>query len=621
RLLRGGQGPEVVRLRGQVLGDPQPPFCRVLLEGAGGRTELAFPSCPELRQGWVVAVEGRLSRPRPAPHPLLASAAERLARQGAWTRLRVERLEVLERPPTPIADLRRRIAGRLVAVGGAERGGLLAALVLGSAVVPLPDGLREAFRASGLSHALAASGFHLTVLLGAVMALGRGLGRGVRLTLAGTAIVLFLLLAGPQPSVVRAVLMGGVALVALESGRRGRPLGLLGLTVAVMLLLRPSWLLDVGFQLSVAATAGLVITASPLEQRLLAWLPGPLRRWLAPALAVPLAATLWTLPLQLLHFGALPLYAVPANLAATPLLTPLTLGAMGLALVALLAPPLLPLLALPVLLLAHPLLAIAHGFAALPMAQWQTGRPLPLLVLLLSLSLLGWVVPGLARRWRLWGTGLFALVVAVHLALLGGDRLLLVHQDSWGGAAPDGGGGRDLLVARTQGRGALIASHGDELSCAQARRLTAGLGVQRLDWLLLLDPVAPPDPACWRALAGVVVAYGEDGVPLQAGERLVSPGLAVEALSMDSHALTLTLAGRQWLLLPDRQALWAWQAQAQARTPGDGLWLGFAPRTRELHRLLAGSPRRVWLSGAVPPGQPLPPGWSASGASGSLVAG
>jgi competence protein ComEC len=258
------------------------------------------------------------------------------------------------------------------------------------------------------------------------------------------------------------------------------------------------------------------------------------------------------------------------------------------------------------------------------MAQWQTGRPLPLLVLLLSLSLLGWVVPALARRWRLWGTGLFALVVAVHLALLGGDRLLLVHQDSWGGAAPGGGGGgRDLLVARTQGRGALIASHGDELSCAQARRLTAGLGVQRLDWLLLLDPVAPPDPACWRALAGVVVAYGEDGVPLQAGERLASPGLAVEALSMDSHALTLTLAGRQWLLLPDRQALWAWQAQAQAqaRTPGDGLWLGFAPRTRELHRLLAGSPRRVWLSGAVPPGQPLPPGWSASGASGSLVAG
>jgi competence protein ComEC len=442
--------------------------------------------------------------------------------------------------------------------------------------------------------------------------------------------------------VVRAVLMGGVALVALESGRRGRPLGLLGLTVAVMLLLRPGWLHDVGFQLSVAATAGLVITASPLEQRLLAWLPGgtsaaadaadaarertgPLQRWLAPALAVPLAATLWTLPLQLLHFGALPLYAVPANLAATPLLTPLTLGAMGLALVALLAPPLLPLLAVPVLLLAHPLLAIAHGFAALPMAQWQTGRPLPVLVLLLSLALLGWVVPALARRWWPWATSLFALVVAVHLSLLGGDRLLLVHQDGWGGAAPGGGGGRDLLLARTRGRGALIASHGDGPSCAQARKLTAGVGVQRLDWLLLLDPVAPADPACWRALAGVVVAYGEEGLPLRAGERLSSPGLAVEALSMDSHALTLSLAGRRWLLLPDRQALWAWQAKApapgQQRTPEDGLWLGFAPRTRELQRLLASSPGRVWLSGAAPPGQPLPPNWSASGTSGFLVAG
>jgi competence protein ComEC len=117
----------------------------------------------------------------------------------------------------------------------------------------------------------------------------------------------------------------------------------------------------------------------------------------------------------------------------------------------------------------------------------------------------------------------------------------------------------------------------------------------------------------------VMVAYGEDGVPLQAGQGLASPGLAVEALSMDSHALTLTLAGRQWLLLPDRQALWAWQSQP--RVPGDGLWLGFPPRAHERRRLLTHSPGRVWLSGAAPPRQPLPPGWSASGESGSLVAG
>ncbi|WP_353617695.1 ComEC/Rec2 family competence protein [Synechococcus sp. CCAP 1479/9] len=213
RLLAGGDGPQPVILQGHLLGDPVaagapvagagagPGPCRVLLQTVGGRSELGFPVCPALREGWGVRVSGQLRRPRPAPHPLLAGPAERLARQGAWTRLAVERLEVLRRPATPIADLRRGIAVRFVAAAGPERGGLLAALVLGSAVVPLPAELRADFRVAGLSHALAASGFHLTVLLGAVLAIGRGLGRWARLGLGAGAIVLFLVLAGPQPSV------------------------------------------------------------------------------------------------------------------------------------------------------------------------------------------------------------------------------------------------------------------------------------------------------------------------------------------------------------------------------------------------------------------------------------
>ncbi|MEA5413342.1 ComEC/Rec2 family competence protein, partial [Synechococcus sp. BA-120 BA3] len=76
------------------------------------------------------------------------------------------------------------------------------------AVGPRPAGLRADCRVAGLSHALAASGFHLTGLLGAVLAIGRGLGRWARLGLGAGAMALFLLLAGPQPSVVRAVLMG-----------------------------------------------------------------------------------------------------------------------------------------------------------------------------------------------------------------------------------------------------------------------------------------------------------------------------------------------------------------------------------------------------------------------------
>jgi competence protein ComEC len=207
--------------------------------------------------------------------------------------------------------------------------------------------------------------------------------------------------------------MGAIALVLLESGRRARPLGLLGLSLAGMLLLRPAWLHDVGFQLSAAATAGLVLTARPLEQALAPRLAGGASNtaprwaaWLAPALAVPVAASLWTLPLQLLHFGVVPLYAVPANLLAAPLLTPLTLGAMALALVAVLVPALLTPLLVPLGWLAQLLLQLAHAVAGLPLAQWQSGRPLPLLVLLFTVALLGLVLPGLGRRRRVLATGL-----------------------------------------------------------------------------------------------------------------------------------------------------------------------------------------------------------------------
>ena len=97
-----------------------------------------------------------LRRPLPAVHPLLPGSAERLARQGSWSQLRVESIEVLQRPRTPLADLRRDVAQRLQQAVGPRRGGSLAALVLGSAQVQLPEDIREAFRMAGLSHACTA---------------------------------------------------------------------------------------------------------------------------------------------------------------------------------------------------------------------------------------------------------------------------------------------------------------------------------------------------------------------------------------------------------------------------------------------------------------------------------
>jgi competence protein ComEC len=441
------------------------------------------------------------------------------------------------------------------------------------------------------------------VLLGVVLPLGKRLPRLGRLTLAAAAMGLFVLLAGPQPSVLRAVLMGGLALGVVECGYRGRPLGILAASALVLLLARPDWLLDVGFQLSVVATAALVVSARPLELGLRRWLPG----WLAVATAVPLAASLYTLPLQLLHFGVVPLYAVPANLVVAPLLTPLTLGAMALACLAVILPPLLPLVTAPVAWLTNVLVAVVKLFAALPMAQWQLGRPAPGLVLLFTVALLALAWPALARRWRLLGGALFALVVAVQFSLLSADQLLLVHQ-----------GRLDLLVARHQGRAVLVSSSGDGFSCSQASQLARGLGVQRYDWALLLDPLAPEQPHCWQGQAGLVMASADGSLPFQPGQRLASPGLSAAPVAIESRAIQLQLGRWRWLLLPDRQALWAWRQPSVLRGRLDGVWLGFAPSARERRHLKELGAKRLWLSGTIPAGLPAP--WAASGPSGYLQA-
>ena len=610
RLLAADAAPPELALQGRLLADPRASAdgsrCTALLQLAVGRTELQFSPCPDPapQEGWQLRVWGRLRLPTPAAHPLLSGAAERLGQQQAASQLRVSEWQVLGRPPTPVADLRRRLAAALIERAGPERGGVLAALVLGSAVVPLPAELRELFRASGLSHALAASGFHLSVLLGAVLPLARRLPRLPRLLLLGAAMGLFVLLAGPQPSVLRAVLMAAISLLALECGRRARPLAALLASVLLLLLIWPRWLVAVGFQLSVVATAALVLSAGPLEQGLRRWLPSWCGPWLAPAVAVPLAACLYTLPLQLLHFGVVPVYALLANLLAAPLLTPLTLGAMALALLAVVLPPLLGLLLPPLAALAGLLLVVVRLVAGLPMAQWQLGRPSAALVLLLAAGMLALLLPGVGRRWRRLAPAAIALVAVLHLAALGADQLLLVHQ-----------GGRDLLLARHRGRAALVALQADGFSCHQARQLGSGLGVARFDWVLLLDPLAPSPPACWQEQAGLVLASADGSLPLHPGQRLASAGLSAEPFASASRGLQLAVGRRRWLLLPDPQDLWSWQ-EGQVPLQADGVWLGFRPRARERRWLQAQAPPRVWISGEA--SGELPASWRASGGSGSL---
>ncbi|MDP7993936.1 MAG: ComEC/Rec2 family competence protein [Synechococcus sp. SP2 MAG] len=489
-----------------------------------GRTELVVDPCLQmLRKGSLVRAEGQLVTPAVASHPLLPNPAKRLAAQGCWTQFRSKKVELIHQASTPLADGRRRIAARFQDLAGQDSGGLLAALVLGGAQVELSSELKEAFRVAGLSHALAASGFHLSVLLGATLALTRRVGMPLRLAAGVGAMSVFFALAGGEPSVVRAVLMGAAALLIRERGSRAQPLGVLLSTLVLMLLVNPSWARSIGFQLSAAATAGLVLSSQPLEQWFLQHCPHSWMRPLAPALSVPVAALLWTLPLQILHFGSVPVYSLISNLIAAPLLAPLTLAAMTLALLTLMLPTAIAALLMPVLVwparqLASLLIALVRWMSAWPHAQLLTGHPQPWVVLVVVLALLPWALPSL-QRWRLRGFLLLLLATLVQARVQLSDEVVLVQQ--WG---------RQWLLARHQGRAALMSSHGDLLSCQLAQQLGHGYGHRRLDWVMVMDPVASDHIDCWTALAHTVRAEHQGQPPLLPGQRLQSSGLMLRPL-------------------------------------------------------------------------------------------
>ncbi|WP_221655787.1 ComEC/Rec2 family competence protein, partial [Actinotalea ferrariae] len=198
------------------------------------------------------------------------------------------------------------------------------------------DDLDAAMRTSGLTHVTAVSGGHFAVLGAAVLGATGRLPRRVRALVCAAVMAAFILLVRPEPSVVRAAGMGAVALVGLLAGRRSRALPALGATVVVLLALDPWLARSFGFVLSVVATGAIVLLAPPLAARL----PAAVPRWLALALAVPVAAQAACAPVLVLLDPVVSVYAVPANLLAAPAMAPATLLGLAATVAAPLAPPL-----------------------------------------------------------------------------------------------------------------------------------------------------------------------------------------------------------------------------------------------------------------------------------------
>jgi len=198
---------------------------------------------------------------------------------------------------------------------------LLAGILLG-VDTGLTRELQQAFKNTGTAHIIAISGFNISIIAGIfVTYFSRFLGERRGAILAVSAIILYTVLVGGDAAVVRAAVMGTLALLARQFGRRQLGLNTLLAVALIMCLWNPLYLWDVGFQLSFFATLGLILYAEPFSQfanRIITrYFPTSAAEKFAKLFSefvlLTLAAQLTTIPIMAYHFQRISLISFIAN--------------------------------------------------------------------------------------------------------------------------------------------------------------------------------------------------------------------------------------------------------------------------------------------------------------------
>lgn len=186
----------------------------------------------------------------------------------------------------------------------------------------IPEDLMNKFNTTGTTHIIAISGYNITILAALLLKLTKGIGiarkKSFWFSLVG--ISFFVIITGASASVVRAAIMGGLVLLAGQVGRVSRVSNALLFAAAAMLIFNPKILaFDIGFQLSFAATLGLIFLSPIFEKRVSQW---PKIFGIRDSFVTTMAAIIMTLPLILYHFGRVSMIAIPANILILSVIPP-----------------------------------------------------------------------------------------------------------------------------------------------------------------------------------------------------------------------------------------------------------------------------------------------------------
>jgi competence protein ComEC len=466
---------------------------------------------------------------------------------------------------------------------------LLFGILLGTRTRAL-GALTNPFIVTGMIHVIAISGLKVSIVAGSVAAVARRfLSARIAWLPPAAALLLYVLMTDATPAGLRSALMWGLALAALRLGRRSDAATSLALAAALLALLNPRIPWDLGFQLSLAGTAAIVLLEPGIEHRLRR-LPAVMRE----TAAVTLAAQIGTLPLLISGFGQISLSAPLANTLLLPLLGPIMALGFVVALAGAVLPPLgillgwllypfltlmiagvqllarLPLAALPAA--TWPLLPVAGYYALVGLTAWRPLRAAP------ALHIPTGMLFGKARPlWVLGTSGALLLatlawqaprsVYTLSILYLRGGQAIMLTTPHGHTVLIDGGDAPSLLDAALGGRlpfwrsrlDLVALSDTDAAHVGGLRDLTARYSIGRA-----LDPGAvypSATYALWRAAlrdAGVPEAKLRLGARYQLDRDAYLDVLLPSALNpYDAGARTALrlVLGRFSLLLLNRYAL------------------------------------------------------------------
>jgi len=459
--------------------------------------------------GGTAALKGRLALAEEAENPGQFDMRAYLKREGADCLLFSAELVSFKKAEGPAAlwygilellgNAREAAASKAAELFSEEAAGTLAAMITGERRY-LSDEDKALFKMGGISHVLAISGLHVSLLGGALLKILQKL-RMPEHAAGRTAFLLLLSYAvatGASVSTLRAALMFGLTLLGKRIGRTYDTLSALSLCALILVAADPLTVLDSGFQLSFTAVLAMALTRE--------------RGGAYAAAAVYLA----TLPIAVCSYHEVPTYGVIANLFLLPLM-PLLLGSgiLGLMSYCLLSPFNIPaakaVLAFPADASVHIFMKALKGVSALPMALMSAAHPswLRLALYLAAFSAFLWLGHRLKDSWKKYAVtlcapmiaGIFLIVVpgelkAAFLSVGQGECIVLTRGSSavivdCGSSSADSVGKYRLLpyleymgIRRIE---AVVATHGDldhvngltELFEAKAER-TISIGIDRL---------------------------------------------------------------------------------------------------------------------------------------------